>query len=295
MKTLPYFHVDVFSDRPFSGNGLTVFTESEGLSKEAMLRLTQEMRQFESIFLQRIDGTKVRAYIFTMGEELDFAGHPVLGAAATLHDLGYPEKQKAEWQFVLNKKTVQVITEKEEGSFKAMMNQGPAEFGKDLNEAESDWLLDALSLSKDDLYTGCRPMIVSTGLPYIIIPVQQNGLQAKIRISNLEEKIRPLGAMFVGILEIPTLTIRTWDNLGSVEDIATGSLAGPSGAYLVKKGFQEPGASIPINQGAHLGRPSRLFVNVGMSDGKLSDVYVSGRVCKISQSVLLAAQYLLQA
>src|SRR5260370_37901065 len=101
MKPIPYYHVDVFSDRPFSGNGLTVFTESEGLSKSAMLKLTQEMRQFESIFLQRIDSTDVRAYIFTCEEELDFAGHPVLGAAATLHDLYQPEKQKAEWQFTL--------------------------------------------------------------------------------------------------------------------------------------------------------------------------------------------------
>ncbi|MFB9841925.1 PhzF family phenazine biosynthesis protein [Mucilaginibacter ginsenosidivorans] len=292
MKTLPYYHVDVFSDRPFSGNGLTVFTESEGLSKEAMLRLTQEMRQFESIFLQRIEGTKVRAYIFTVGEELDFAGHPVLGAAATLHDLYYPEKQKAEWEFVLNKKTVQVTTEKGEGSFKATMNQGRAEFGKELGETETDWLMDAISLNKDDLYEGCRPVIVSTGLPYLIVPLRRNGLQAKIRVNDLEEKIRQLGAMFVGILDIPTLTIRTWDNLGSVEDIATGSLAGPSGAYLVKKGFQSSGTQIQLNQGVHLGRPSQLFVKTGMSSGELSDVYVSGHVYKISQSILLAAKYL---
>ena len=293
MKTLPYYHVDVFSDKPFSGNGLTVFTESEGLSKEAMLRLTQEMRQFESIFLQRIDGTKVRAYIFTVGEELDFAGHPILGAAATLHDLYYPEEQKAEWEFVLNKKTVQVSTEKGEDSFKATMNQGQAEFGKELNDGETDWLMDAISLSKADLHPNCRPMIVSTGLPYLIVPLQRNGLQAKIRINDLEEKIRPLGAMFAGILDIPTLTIRTWDNFGSVEDIATGSLAGPSGAYLVKNGFQEPGTFIQLNQGIHLGRPSQLFVNVDMTNGQLSDVFVSGRVCKISQSTLLATRYLL--
>lgn len=292
MKTLPYYHVDVFSDRPFSGNGLTVFTEAGGLSKEAMLRLTQEMRQFESIFLQQTGDTKVRAHIFTVGEELDFAGHPVLGAAATLHDLYYPGKQRAEWEFVLNQKTVQVTTEKGDESFKATMNQGRAEFGKELDDAETDWLMDAISLNRDDLYEGCRPVIVSTGLPYIIVPLRRNGLQAKIRVTDLEQKIRPLGAMFVGILEIPTLSIRTWDNLGSVEDIATGSLAGPSGAYLVKNGFRSSGTQIQLNQGVHLGRPSQLFVNAGMSNGELLDIYVSGHVCKISQSVLLAAKYL---
>jgi PhzF family phenazine biosynthesis protein len=80
--------------------------------------------------------------------------------------------------------------------------------------------------------------------------------------------------------------------MGSVEDIATGSLAGPSGAYLVKKGFQKPNTVIKINQGENLGRPSQLFVEVTMNDGELGDVYVSGNVCKISKSDLLAGEYL---
>ncbi|RFM28237.1 PhzF family phenazine biosynthesis protein [Deminuibacter soli] len=87
MRTFPYYHADVFTSRVLSGNGLTVFTEAAGLSKTTMLRLTQEMRQYESIFLEQQAPGKVRAYIFTCQEELDFAGHPVLGAAATLHQL----------------------------------------------------------------------------------------------------------------------------------------------------------------------------------------------------------------
>lgn len=292
MKTIPYYHVDVFTDRPFSGNGLTVFTESEGLSKTAMLKLTQEMRQFESIFLQRIDDSKVRAYIFTCGEELDFAGHPVLGAAATLHDLYHSEPQNVEWEFILNKKTVSVVTETAGRSYKATMNQGSAIFGKELNDEETEWLLDSIGLNKADLNPGCYPSIVSTGLPYLLVPLQKNGFKAKIQVSDLEEKIRALGAMFIGIFEIPTLSIRTFDNMGSVEDIATGSLAGPSGAYLVKQGFQKPNTVIKINQGENLGRPSQLFVEVTMNDGELGDVYVSGNVCKISKSDLLAGEYL---
>jgi trans-2,3-dihydro-3-hydroxyanthranilate isomerase len=83
MKAIPYYHVDVFTNVPLSGNGLTVFTEADGLSNATMLKVTQETRQFESIFLQRVDDNSVRANIFTCEEELDFAGHPILGAAAT--------------------------------------------------------------------------------------------------------------------------------------------------------------------------------------------------------------------
>jgi predicted PhzF superfamily epimerase YddE/YHI9 len=292
MKTIPYYHVDVFTNQPFSGNGLTVFTEAEGLSKAAMLKLTQEMRQFESVFLQRIDSNTIKADIFTCQEELDFAGHPILGAAATLHDLHKPAEERADWTFILNKKPVSVVTEKKNQFYRAVMNQGRAEFGKELDAAETALLLDSISLSPDDLYPGCYPTIVSTGLPYLIIPLKKNGFKAKIRVPDLEDRIRVFGAMFIGILEIPALLIRSGDNQGAVEDIATGSLAGPAGAYLVKCGFQKPNSVIQINQGENLGRPSQLFVEVGMSNGKLTDLYVSGNVCKVSQSILTAGQYL---
>jgi len=288
MNPIPYYHVDVFSARPFSGNGLTVFTEAESLSKTAMLKITREMRQFESIFLQTISPGKIRAHVFTCDEEVDFAGHPVLGAAATLHDLQRPGEQSAEWSFVLNKKTVNVITQKNGQGYKATMNQGAADFGMVPDDEQTAWLLDGLGLRADDLYPDYRPVVVSTGLPYVLVPLKSNGLKAKIGFAGMEENIRGWGAMFVGILEIPTLSIRTGDNFGRVEDIATGSLAGPAGAFLVKHGLSKADSIIKINQGEHLGRPSALFVEVKTDSGILGDIYVSGDVCKVAQGTLLA-------
>lgn len=286
MKTIPYYHVDVFSKEPFSGNGLTVFTEAEGFTKATMQNLTQEMRQFESIFLQKISTGNVRAHIFTCEEELNFAGHPILGAAATLHDLFQPVEEKTQWTFELNEKTVTVITERKDNIYEAVMNQGTAEFGKVLNVTETASILDCIGFSVEDLYPGCYPAVVSTGLPYLIIPVQRDGFKPKTGAPGLEERMQPFGAKFLGILEIPTLSIRSGDNKGAVEDIATGSLAGPVGAYLVKHGFQNPDTVIQLNQGKNLGRPSQLFVEVGKKNGRLTDVYVGGSVCKVSQSVL---------
>src|SRR5579859_1348101 len=127
MKELPYFHVDVFTDKPLSGNGLTVFTEANGIAPSLMQRLTQEMRQFESIFLQDLDlaGSKVTAKVFTCEEELDFAGHPILGAAAVLHDIYRSDMMESEWEFRLNRKDVWVKTGKLPLSYRAEMNQGP--------------------------------------------------------------------------------------------------------------------------------------------------------------------------
>jgi trans-2,3-dihydro-3-hydroxyanthranilate isomerase len=84
---LKYHHVDVFSNKPLSGNGVTVFQLREPLPGSLMQDITREMRQFESIFvLQQAGSQTVRAWVFTMEEELDFAGHPVLGAGAALHE-----------------------------------------------------------------------------------------------------------------------------------------------------------------------------------------------------------------
>ena len=82
-RQLDYVHVDVFGDRPYSGNSLAVFPEAAGLSAAQMLRITQELRHFEAIFLAPMpDTTAIPARVFDLFEELPFAGHPVLGAAA---------------------------------------------------------------------------------------------------------------------------------------------------------------------------------------------------------------------
>ena len=79
--------VDVFAEGKLTGNGLTIFWNCNDLSSDDMRALTREMRQFESIFvLGEPEGNTVRARIFTMEEELDFAGHPLIGLAAHLHE-----------------------------------------------------------------------------------------------------------------------------------------------------------------------------------------------------------------
>ncbi len=79
LQTIPFSLLDVFAREPLSGNGLSVFLLDAELPTLAMQRITQEMRQFETIFLRRIGATsRFHARIFTMEEELPFAGHPII-------------------------------------------------------------------------------------------------------------------------------------------------------------------------------------------------------------------------
>src|SRR5215475_12723625 len=112
MASLAYFHVDVFASGPMTGNGLTVFMDTATWSAPLMQRVTQEMRQFESIFLSDVSPTGATARVFTVEEELPFAGHPVLGAAADLHRTLAPAVAACSWTLRLPHGPVLVQTNK---------------------------------------------------------------------------------------------------------------------------------------------------------------------------------------
>src|SRR5262245_42590663 len=84
-----YLHYDVFTDTPFEGNQLAVFSDARGLSAQQMQTLAREMNFSESTFIlpSETPGTDIRMRIFTPGAELPMAGHPTVGSTFALaHD-----------------------------------------------------------------------------------------------------------------------------------------------------------------------------------------------------------------
>jgi trans-2,3-dihydro-3-hydroxyanthranilate isomerase len=281
---MKYYHVDVFSKSPYSGNGLTIFTDIPELEKPFMQTITQEMRQFESIFLRETEPNTFRAFIFTMEEELDFAGHPVIGAAALLHDLYSKEKEQDKWTIHLNAKSVVVQTTRNENYYSASMNQGKAEFRNILSKNQEKEFLSYFNLREEDKSGNLPFQVITTGLAYLILPVKPESLsKVKVTIPDLEKKLEQVNAKFFYILDIDGLQGRTWDNFGLVEDIATGSAAGPVGAFLVKNKLAEIDKKIILRQGDFVGRPSHINIVVSRS----GDIFVEGDVCKIATGELL--------
>ena len=92
---MEYRNVDVFADRAYSGNGLVVFFGGIERAREELQAITTEMRQFESIFLSDHEAEgRVSARVFTVEEELDFAGHPIIGATAVAHERWSGEEKR---------------------------------------------------------------------------------------------------------------------------------------------------------------------------------------------------------
>lgn len=280
---LRWIHADVFSAAPLSGNGLAVFPEAGGLSAALMQQLTRELRQFEAIFLDRQDKDgAVPARIFTAEEELGFAGHPLLGAAAVLQHLAAGEADRV-WRFALAAGEVPVEVRRRPRGFRAEMDQGTASFGPAPTRAALAAVLAGLGLEPGALAAGYPPATVSTGLPYLILPVRPAALAgAKIACTDFEQRLERLGAKFLYLFDPLAYEGRSWDNLGQVEDIATGSAAGPAAAYLWRHGAAPE--CLVIRQGRFTGRPSEIAVARDPATGHL---LVSGDVVILAEGRFL--------
>ncbi len=284
MPSLDYFHVDVFSDRPFSGNSLPVFMDGGDLDADEMLKITQELRHFETIFLQptaRAD--TMRARVFDLFEELPFAGHPLLGAAAVLHHRsGQPGE--VTWRFILPAKEVTVATERTATGFSGLLDQGAPEF---LGEIDvRSMIARAFALTASDLDPDLPLEVVSTGLRYLIVPVRPGALQRARIATDITDLLREQGAQFAVLFDKAAVEIRHWNNDGVIEDVATGSAAGTIGAFCVMHGLAAARTPFTLHQGRFTGRPSRLRLLVEVEREAITTVKIGGEVAIVGRGTL---------
>jgi len=292
MSVLPFWLIDVFAREPLSGNSLCVFLIDQELPTAVMQSITREMRQFETIFIRSAGGTsRFGARIFTMEEELHFAGHPIIGAASLVHAQQCTGNSVAHHMFVTRDREIPVVSYRDGSDYSAEMDQGPATIGEPIPIAGSDAFLEALNLSRFELATEFPLQVVSTGLPYLIVPVHSHLERARIVAEDFESLLATVGAKFVYVFDVENREGRTWDNYGRVEDIATGSAAGPAAAYLVSHGLAESGETVTIHQGRFLNRPSELHASV-RGNSALS-VSVRGQACIVGCGALQLPEYLL--
>ena len=271
---MEYYHIDVFSRKPLCGNGLSVMICSTFPDDSVMQNIAKEMKQFETIFICARNASEYDARIFAIDEELFFAGHPILGAAAAVHEK-YPNQKNKKILFHLKERNVLVDTDMviNGKEYLCLMDQGKAEIIGKVETESIHYLLEPLHISISDLSDNLPLEVSSTGLPYLIVPIKNGIEKAGIFSDKYEERLHKYGAKFVYVIDTANLEGRTWNNSGA-EDVATGSAAGPVGDYLIRHGICSCSDEIILNQGRFLGRPSQIHIKSNSKDHML----VSGRV-----------------
>ena len=280
--------VDVFTSAPYRGNSLTVFPDAGDLSSTQMAEITREMRQFESIFLKPTGPQHHwQAHIFDLFEELDFAGHPVIGAAAVIHHLHGGNEVHGRWTMELVSGALIVETERlGPDAFHAVLPEMAAHFLGQPSDVSREEVASWFSLLIGDLDTRLPLEVVSTGLRYLIVPVH-NGALARARISHreLDVVLAELGAEYAYLLDAEAGEGRHWNNDGVVEDAATGSAAGCVAAYLHRHGLLRDDDSTVLGQGRFINRPSRISISARSADGEIL-VRVGGEVVLVGSGRL---------
>jgi PhzF family phenazine biosynthesis protein len=273
-----YYHVDVFSAKPLSGNGLTVIFPEGKLSDEKMLEITREFKQFESIFIfpPNANGS-FPARIFTVDEELMFAGHPIIGAGAVIHKLFYSDHLSINITLELGKRQIEIQSDKKDDFYEVTMNQGEAAFLHEVEKTHHDEIAQSLNLTTADIDDRYPIETISTGLPYLLVPLKSNISNSKITRNNFEDFLSAFKAKFTYVFDTTTLECRTWDNIAHTEDVATGSAAGPLCAYLVKHNIKTHNEIIDLHQGRFVNRPSIITGWVSKNENS-ENVFITGEV-----------------
>ncbi len=291
MTTLPYVQTSVFVDEryPFGGNQLATFWNLKAnstISSEVMQGIALEMNFSETTFFEssKLKDCSFKVRIFTPAREIPFAGHPTLGSAFVLKHTHLIDTSVSETNLELGigKIPVEYIS----ADVVRMIQPTP----KFLSKLENQKVIAATVGLTESAVSKQFPMqYVATGTPFLVVPlislkaVQQAQPDGQAILQTLGDH----STAKIVLLSTETVNsdsdvhVRMFaPDVGVLEDPATGSAAGPIGAYVDHYGLLKRitrNSPIVIEQGYEINRPSQLVAEVTGTKNP-ENVLVSGKV-----------------
>jgi len=289
--------VDVFTSRPFGGNQLAVFHDAGKLSKAQMQSLAREMNFSESTFVispaRRADPIRVR--IFTPQREIPMAGHPTVGTTWVLASRGQLPAGDAALRLGIGEIKVTIEGRPRNPAFVWMAHK-PAEFGEQRSDRAR--IAEALGIRPDDVRADLPIQMVSTGNPFLFIPLASTDALARcvssapalLGLFDSPGKILPVYLFVCGEALKSGVRARMFapHTDGIVEDPATGSAAAPLGAYLHAQGIigPVPRTRFKAIQGVEMGRRSEIIVEVREGGGDRVSVSIGGKCAIVGEGTV---------
>jgi len=283
---------DVFTDTRFGGNPLAVVPDGRGIAAATMQAVAREFNLSETVFVLPPDDPRHQAKlrIFTPARELPFAGHPTVGAAFTLATIGALPAGARDIVLEEGVGPVPVRIDRVDGRPAACTLTAARRPERGAAAAPPDTQLAALlSLDPGDVAAGAETW--SCGLPYLVIPLQSVGALERCRVDSVRYDAL-LGSDGVDHLyPVARVDATTWrvrmfaPALGVAEDPATGSAAASFAGWLAR---HDPGGAprYRLLQGAEIGRPSRLELEIDRDGEHAAVVRVGGSAVMVSEGTI---------
>lgn len=296
MKKLRYHVVDVFTDRPFGGNQLAVFTDGRDLSPQLMQQLAREINFSETTFVlpAKDSGSDFWVRIFTPAVEMPMAGHPTVGTAFVLgrEQLIAQAGHETMVRFEEGVGVIPVRVQWQNGQPGLIkMSQPLPQFGPEFPDRAV--MAEMLSLEPDEVDPDYPVQVVSCGVPFLFVPLKNLAAirRTKLRLDLWEQQLQDFASphlfVFTTETELKNSTVHCRmfaPALGIVEDPATGAASGPLGCYLAKYGRRAQAAdrrekqlSFISEQGFEMGRPSLIYIEIEQENEQITGVTVGGQ------------------
>lgn len=303
MITVEFMTVDVFTGSQFSGNQLAIIPDARRLNATQMRRIASEFNYSETTFLLLPDAPQhtARVRIFTPMEEIPFAGHPNVGTAYAVARIGKIFERRVEKSMIF-----------EEGA--GLVAAQPIYEGAALTGAQFDVpqklrliydidpqiIADCVLLPRNEIALGVHwPIMGSIGLPFAIAEVSSVAALGRAKpnlalFADADARYPARDSRFslflytrIGIDPV-RLRARMFAPLSNIlEDPATGSAAGALAAFLSSMPSTPDGThSVQIEQGAEIGRPSLIGVNILKRSGVIERVSISGKCASVMRGVI---------
>jgi trans-2,3-dihydro-3-hydroxyanthranilate isomerase len=286
-RRFPFVQVDVFTSQALAGNPLAIFPDGRDLTSVEMLAIAKEMNLAETTFVLPRDqvteaehGKQVR--IFTVKEELPFAGHPTLGTAFYLRSAGAKE-------IALDLKVGKVPVRFEETTGEPVfgeMTQVNPTIGP-VHDREA--VVRAAGLRDGDIDPSLPIQTVSTGVPFTIVPLRGLSNMRDLQIDQKQSAayLEKAGGKFFYFVSRETVDqsarLHARMLFYNGEDPGTGSAAGCTAAWMVANRVAQPDERVLIEQGIEMGRPSRIHVRASLQDDRVVNVRVGGNVVEVAR------------
>jgi trans-2,3-dihydro-3-hydroxyanthranilate isomerase len=299
-RTYEFVQLDVFTQTPLTGNPLAVFTDGRGLDDEEMQALAREMNLSETTFILPRDpateaqqGKKVR--IFTVAEELPFAGHPTLGTALYIYASVPAPGSKDSAQITLDLKAGKIPVRFTANSENAGRNRVDGQVFGEMRQRDPEFevtfsreeVARVIGIAADEIPAEWPVQVVSTGLPFAIVGIRNQGTLANLNFAPAQatEFLKNTDAKSFYFVcpqrHEGRLEVRARMFFYGGEDPATGSAAGCAASWMVQYGVAESDEQVLIRQGVEIRRPSEIHVRATRDGQRVTNVCVGGYAVEV--------------
>lgn len=265
---------DVFTDAPFGGNQLAVIPDASALPVDELQKIAREFNFSETTFVyppsDPAHTAKVR--IFTPTMEVPFAGHPTIGTAVALSDLGHASPMVMELG-------IGPIPCEVTGNTAQFTTSAPLEV---IGTPDVATVAKCLRLPEDAISTAVhQPTQASLGLPFTFVELESR--EALSQCQPIMDAFQEAADKYPSPLDFAIFAyVRTGDRLDArmfapldniPEDPATGSACATVTALLSQ--IAGTPLAFVISQGVDMGRPS--VINAAALAGDPMPIRVSGQ------------------